>query len=189
MPFTIWLLITLLSSGLSFKLLQNYGSRWCIHGASIRLIKSSHMMTINLSNNPDYLFSKYLTVDFNAFITSDIQKKLSQIDECKHELHSGINCLSEDFLFSLQKEANIQSIGSSTIIEGSDLTDNQVDVLLSTSIDTSSLSRYESEVYGYSEALSWSLMQSSVHRESYNSTGSLPFLSIGGGAVKLDENN
>jgi Fic family protein len=85
-------------------------------------------------------------------ITKDILGLISEIDEFKG-LWRAIGNLKPDRLNVLKKIATIESVGSSTRIEGVKMTDQQVEALL-TGIDIHSFrSRDEQEVAGYAEAI------------------------------------
>lgn len=85
-------------------------------------------------------------------ITPKILKLIAEINEFKGSWHSQTK-LAPDRLNSLKKIATIQSIASSTRIEGSQLTDNQVRLLLSTVDITSLKSPDEEEVAGHAELM------------------------------------
>ncbi len=81
-------------------------------------------------------------------ITPKILQLIAEIDEFKGAWQL-LGRLSPDRLSALQKIATIESIGSSTRIEGAKLSDREVEALL-TRIDTKSFqSRDEQEVAGY----------------------------------------
>jgi Fic family protein len=77
---------------------------------------------------------------------------IAEIDEFKGRWEA-LSTLSPDRLTKLRKIATIESIGSSTRIEGSLLSDEQVEALLSGLKTTSFKSRDEQEVAGYAEAM------------------------------------
>jgi Fic family protein len=79
-------------------------------------------------------------------------KLVAEIDEFKGRWEA-LSTLSPDRLNKLRKIATIESIGSSTRIEGSLLSDEQVEALLSGLKTTSFKSRDEQEVAGYAEAM------------------------------------
>lgn len=85
-------------------------------------------------------------------ITQDLLKLIAEIDEFKGKWEA-LKSLSPERLQQLRKVATIESIGSSTRIEGAKLTDIQVDTLLSNLTSTSFKSRDEQEVAGYAEAM------------------------------------
>ncbi|MEW6079173.1 MAG: Fic family protein [Thermodesulfobacteriota bacterium] len=85
-------------------------------------------------------------------ITNDILRLISEIDEFKGTWRA-IGNLAPDRLNTLKKIATIESIGSSTRIEGVKLTDQEVEALLA-GLDTRSFrSRDEEEVAGYAAAM------------------------------------
>ena len=79
-------------------------------------------------------------------------KLISEIDEFKGKWQMLRN-LAPDQLSLLKRIATIESIGSSTRIEGASLTDNEVERLLSGLNTASFESRDEAEVAGYAEAM------------------------------------
>ena len=85
-------------------------------------------------------------------ITNDILRLIAEIDEFKGEWKA-IGNLSSDRLDALKKIATIESVGSSTRIEGVKLTDKEVETLLSGLDSRSFRSRDEAEVAGYAEAM------------------------------------
>ncbi len=85
-------------------------------------------------------------------ITKDILALIAQIDEFKGAWKA-IGTLAPERLNALKKIATIESVGSSTRIEGVKMTDQQVEALLS-GLDTRSFrSRDEQEVAGYADAM------------------------------------
>lgn len=85
-------------------------------------------------------------------VTQELLKLIAEIDEFKGKWEALKN-LSPERLRQLRKVATIESIGSSTRIEGAKLTDMQVETLLSNLTATSFKSRDEQEVAGYAEAM------------------------------------
>ena len=85
-------------------------------------------------------------------VTQEIVKLIAEIDEFKGKWEALKN-MSPERLRELGKVATIESIGSSTRIEGAKLTDMQVETLLSNLTSTSFKSRDEQEVAGYAEAM------------------------------------
>ena len=79
-------------------------------------------------------------------------KLISEIDEFKGKWQVLSN-LAPDRLALLKRVATIESVGSSTRIEGSRLTDSEVKKLLSGLSSVSFQSRDEEEVAGYAEAM------------------------------------
>lgn len=94
--------------------------------------------------------------DYQVTITNEILNLISEIDEFKGKWQA-INTLSPDRLKMLKKSATIESIASSTRIEGVQLTDAQVETLLSKVRKKSFKSRDEEEVVGYSDAMDFIL--------------------------------
>jgi len=85
-------------------------------------------------------------------ITPEILALISEIDEFKGAWRA-LGNLAPDQLNALKTVATIESIGSSTRIEGSKLTDKEVEALLSNLAIQKFSSRDEQEVAGYSEAM------------------------------------
>ena len=77
---------------------------------------------------------------------------ISRIDELKGKWQALRN-LAPDRLALLKRIATIESVGSSTRIEGARLTDREVEKLLSGLSLASFQSRDEEEVAGYAEAM------------------------------------
>ena len=85
-------------------------------------------------------------------ITPELLKLISEIDEFKG-VWSVMHSLTPDRLQSLRKVATIESIGSSTRIEGAKLSDEQIETLLGGVITKSFVTRDEQEVAGYAELM------------------------------------
>lgn len=85
-------------------------------------------------------------------ITPELLKIITEIDEFNGGWKVQNN-LNPDFLTHLHHVATIESIGSSTRIEGSKLTDNEIESLLSEVKKQSFTHRDEQEVAGYSEIM------------------------------------
>src|SRR5665213_603888 len=85
-------------------------------------------------------------------ITPDILALISEIDEFKGAWRA-LGTLAPERLSALRRIATIESIGSSTRIEGSKLSDRDVERLLA-NLETKSFStRDEQEVAGYAEVM------------------------------------
>jgi Fic family protein len=83
----------------------------------------------------------------------DLVMLVAEIDEFKGRWEA-LQTLSPDRLSALRKVATIESVGSSTRIEGAKLSDAEVEDLLSRAISIRSLkTRDEQEVAGYAEAM------------------------------------
>ena len=82
----------------------------------------------------------------------DLVKLVAEVDEFKGRWDA-LKTLAPDRLQSLRKVATIESIGSSTRIEGAKLTDAQVETLLTNLKTQSFQTRDEQEVAGYAEAM------------------------------------
>ena len=85
-------------------------------------------------------------------ITPGLLALLSEIDEFKGAWRA-LGTLAPERLNALRRVATIESIGSSTRIEGSKLTDREVEHLLARLEIKSFASRDEQEVAGYAEAM------------------------------------
>ena len=85
-------------------------------------------------------------------ITPEVLKLIGEIDEFKG-LWRALKTLSPDTLQQLRKIATIESVGSSTRIEGSKLSDKEVAELLSALGKDSFRNRDEEEVAGYAAAM------------------------------------
>ena len=85
-------------------------------------------------------------------ITNEILQLIAEIEEFKGEWKA-IGNLSPERLHALKKIATIESVGSSTRIEGVKLTDKEVEMLLSGLDNYSFRSRDEEEVAGYAEVM------------------------------------
>jgi Fic family protein len=85
-------------------------------------------------------------------ITKEILRLISEIDEFKGQWRA-IGNLAPERLNALKHVATIESVGSSTRIEGVKLTDQEIELLLS-GLDVNSFrSRDEEEVAGYAEVM------------------------------------
>jgi len=82
----------------------------------------------------------------------DILQLIAEIDEFKGQWQA-LKSLSPERLQQLRKVATIESVGSSTRIEGAKLSDVQVETLLSNISSTSFKTRDEQEVAGYAEVM------------------------------------
>ncbi len=85
-------------------------------------------------------------------ITPEILRLIARIDEFKGAWRA-LGTLAPDRLSALRRVATIESIGSSTRIEGSKLSDREVEQLLSNLEIKSFTTRDEQEVAGYSELM------------------------------------
>lgn len=85
-------------------------------------------------------------------ITTEILSIIARIDEFKGAWRS-LGRLAPDRLSALRRVATIESIGSSTRIEGSKLSDREVEKLLSNLAIQSFETRDEQEVAGYAELM------------------------------------
>lgn len=85
-------------------------------------------------------------------ITPELLALLSEVDEFKGAWRA-LGTLAPERLDALRRVATIESIGSSTRIEGSNLTDREVEQLLARLEIKSFSSRDEQEVAGYAEVM------------------------------------
>ncbi len=85
-------------------------------------------------------------------VNQELLKLITELDEFKGRWEL-LKTLSPERLKQLRKVATIESIGSSTRIEGAKLSDAQVETLLSNLKTTSFKTRDEQEVAGYAEAM------------------------------------
>lgn len=85
-------------------------------------------------------------------VGQDILQLIAEIDEFKGQWQA-LKSLPPERLRQLRKVATIESVGSSTRIEGAKLSDVQVETLLSNLSSTSFKTRDEQEVAGYAEAM------------------------------------
>ena len=86
-------------------------------------------------------------------ITPEILSLIAGIDEFKGAWRA-LGTLAPDRLSALRRVATIESIGSSTRIEGSKLSDREVEHLLSNLEIKSFATRDQQEVAGYAELMS-----------------------------------
>lgn len=91
-----------------------------------------------------------ITIEFSP--THEMLNLISEIDEFKGKWNVLQN-LSPERLSALRHVATIESVGSSTRIEGGKLTDREIETLLSNLKQYSFKSRDEEEVAGYAEAM------------------------------------
>src|SRR3990167_9841341 len=85
-------------------------------------------------------------------VTDEILKLVAEIDEFKGTWKA-IGRIAPDRLFSLRRVATIESIGSSTRIEGAKLSDREVEQLLSNLEIKKFSTRDEQEIAGYAEVM------------------------------------
>ena len=85
-------------------------------------------------------------------VGQDMLQLISELDEFKGKWLA-LKTMSPERLQQLRKVATIESVGSSTRIEGAKLSDVQVETLLSNLASTSFKTRDEQEVAGYAEAM------------------------------------
>jgi Fic family protein len=92
------------------------------------------------------------TAGLNLQVLHEVLALVSEIDEFKGRWEA-LKTLSPERLHALRRVATIESIGSSTRIEGVRLTDRQVETLLANLQRDRFKSRDEQEVAGYAEAM------------------------------------
>ena len=85
-------------------------------------------------------------------VTNEILRLVAEVDEFKGAWHA-ISRIAPDRLSRLRRVATIESIGSSTRIEGAALTDREVDRLLAHLDVQSFATRDEQEVAGYADTM------------------------------------
>ncbi len=85
-------------------------------------------------------------------VTNEILVPIAEIDEFKGAWHA-LGRIAPERLAGLRRVATIESIGSSTRIEGAKLTDREVEQLLTTIEIQSFATRDEQEVAGYAEVM------------------------------------
>ena len=90
--------------------------------------------------------------DIDIQITQELLLLIAEIDEFKGKWRA-LNTLAPDRLATLRKIATIESVGSSTRIEGARLSDRQIQTLLANVGKQSFTSRDEQEVAGYAEVM------------------------------------
>ena len=88
----------------------------------------------------------------NITITPEILKLIAEIDEFKGRWQV-MESIAREKLTTLRRIATIESVGSSTRIEGAKLTDREVEKLSSGVKAKSFASRDEQEVAGYAETM------------------------------------
>lgn len=92
-------------------------------------------------------------MDINTLkITPEILNLIAEIDEFKGSWKA-LGMLAPERLAALRKIATIESIGSSTRIEGARLSDRQIETLLSNIDNKSFTTRDEQEVAGYADVM------------------------------------
>ena len=87
-------------------------------------------------------------------ISAEILSLISSIDEFKGAWRA-FGTISPERLDALRRVATIESIGSSTRIEGSKLSDREVEKLMAGLSSKSFASRDEQEVAGYAQVMNW----------------------------------
>ena len=90
--------------------------------------------------------------DPHILLSQEFLQLIAEIDEFKGQWQD-LKKLSPERLQLLQKVATVESIGSSTRIEGAKLSDAQVETLLSNLAVTAFKTRDEQEVAGYAETM------------------------------------
>src|SRR5271167_824393 len=98
------------------------------------------------------VFSDVMIQTGSLKITLEILGLISEIDEFKGAWRA-LGTLAPDRLSALRRVATIESIGSSTRIEGSKLSDREVERLLSDLEIKPFATRDEQEVAGYAETM------------------------------------
>jgi len=93
-----------------------------------------------------------MTMLDNIHISPELLRLIATIDEFKGAWRA-LGTLAPERLLALRRVASIESIGSSTRIEGAKLSDRQVERLLSNLSVTSFATRDEQEVVGYARVM------------------------------------
>src|SRR5438477_436945 len=88
----------------------------------------------------------------NFPVSHDLLRLIAEIDEFKGKWDA-LHALSPERLRALRHVATVESVGSSTRIEGVKLSDKQVEMLLANLQRHAFRSRDEQEVAGYAEAM------------------------------------
>lgn len=91
-------------------------------------------------------------INFNDSINAEIERRIKLIEAFNNNIGE-IEVIEKTELLELRNIATVQSIGSSTRIEGATLTDAEVDTLIKDIQKTSLESRDEQEVMGYFDVL------------------------------------
>jgi len=91
-------------------------------------------------------------MEVNIHITAEVLELISKIDEFKGRWEA-LGNISRDHLSQLRRTATIESVGSSTRIEGSKLSDYEVEELLAKIEIQEFETRDEQEVAGYAKAM------------------------------------
>jgi Fic family protein len=123
---------------LSIHFFQKYGYLWL----TIRVFVA---FWVFLGNNMGMKIE-------SLHITPQILSLIAEIDEFKGAWRA-LGQLAPEQLSSLKRVATIESIGSSTRIEGSKLTNKEVEILLGNLLINKFSSRDEQEVAGYSDVM------------------------------------
>jgi Fic family protein len=105
-----------------------------------------------VENGCNWVYYRVMFKTNTLNITPEILKLIARIDEFKGAWRA-LGTLAPDRLSSLRRVATIESIGSSTRIEGSKLSDREVEQLLSKLDIKTFASRDEQEVAGYAELM------------------------------------
>jgi len=104
------------------------------------------------NNGCKWVYYWFMPRTDNIHITPEILSLIARIDEFKGTWRA-LGTLAPDRLSALRRVATIESIGSSTRIEGSELSDREVERLLSNLEIKSFATRDEQEVAGYAELM------------------------------------
>ena len=148
-----------LQEGQTPRFLQEKGTRRSWQHASQRRRRKAYFslfghIPVSFRNDiPAYsgMFAGMIHVN-TIQVTPELLALLSELDEFKGAWRA-LGTLAPDRLVALRRVATIESIGSSTRIEGSKLTDREVERLLGKLEIRKFDSRDEQEVAGYAEAM------------------------------------
>jgi Fic family protein len=121
-------------------------------GLSVERGAGSFFIDYRLENGCKWVYHWFMLTTDTLQITSEILRLVAQIDEFKGAWRT-LGRLAPDRLLALRRVATIESIGSSTRIEGSRLSDREVERLISNLAIRAFKSRDEQEVAGYAELM------------------------------------
>lgn len=115
-------------------------------------VKAGHSLGDELLNGSEWVYNWLMLRTDTLQITTEILALIAKIDEFKGAWRA-LGTLAPERLSALRRVATIESIGSSTRIEGSRLTDREVEQLLANLEIKRFETRDEQEVAGYAEVM------------------------------------
>lgn len=118
----------------------------------IHLSAHLHPISVHRINGCKWAYHWFMLRADTLQITPEVLRLIALIDEFKGAWRA-LGTLAPDRLSALRRVATIESIGSSTRIEGSKLTDREVERLLSNLAIKKFETRDEQEVAGYAELM------------------------------------